>query len=204
MPRVSEDSDLNLIVDILVASHEEAILAEHIRLHEIYRVEKLFDLLFFSMSHSRGGDQAKQGMTSRLRNVNRARRSAKSRPKGVDGATQGVKTRSRSVNRASPGARNPLRMSIEPARAQKVAQGAQIERLGARKIVRGASIEPAWTQTNFLRVLIQLTRKRKVARRHALSESRRKTSRRRKAPNSVSHQFLQCFIDFERSNEQTR
>ena len=43
-----------------------------------------------------------------------------------------------------------------------------------------------------------------VARRHAWSDPRRKMSRRRQAPNSVSYQFLQCFIDFERNNQQTQ
>ena len=48
-----------IYIYILVASHEEAMQTEHIRLHKAHCVEKLFDLLSFSMSHSKGVDRVK-------------------------------------------------------------------------------------------------------------------------------------------------
>ena len=59
-------------------------LTKHITLKQAHRVEKLFDLLFFSMSHSRSVDQAKQGTTGCLRDVNRASQGTKSRSRGAD------------------------------------------------------------------------------------------------------------------------
>ena len=44
----------------------------------------------------------------------------------------------------------------------------------------------------------------KIARSHAWSATRSKLSRRWEAPKSVSYQFLQCFVGFERRKQRTR
>ena len=41
------------MIYILGTSHEQTILTEHIRSHEAHQLEKLFDLLFVSMSQSK-------------------------------------------------------------------------------------------------------------------------------------------------------
>ena len=130
-------SQLLLLISSSPWGSDALMLTEHIRLHEAHRVEKLFDLLFFSMSHSKGSSQTGHNMSleGRQSSLPGHKKSLKARRLSDwshDQAKQRTTSRLRDVNRASQDAKSRSR--------------AQMERLGERKIVRGASIERAWAQ----------------------------------------------------------
>ena len=177
------------------------------RVHDAHRVEKLFVLLLLShgfsfASRSRqietkliretaqsldsdalGGTQS---ATCRAKNLPNGRRFS---DRGRDQAKQGMTSCWRDIHRASRGVKSRWQNADWAIRATK----------NRSRIVNKANMGTK----NPRRSVGPTHQGTKIGRSRAWSAPRSKMSRRREAPNSVSYQFLQCFIDFEPSNQQT-
>ena len=165
-------------------------LTEHVKLVEAHRVEKLFDLLFFSMSHSKGSSQTGHNMSleerqSSLPGHKKSLKACRLSDWSHNQAKQRTTSRLRDVNRASRDAKSRSRGADGATRkAKNRSKSVNRESLGARNSLRG--VDPAYKVA-------------KIARRRASSQPKRKMLRRWETPSSVSYQFLHGFINFERT-----